>query len=121
GYCGVETSLNTAIAREMAKHPGLPAATVDFRIGSRSVASEDNYPNSQVSSVGGVSYRWRQQYPHGVPCHHQHIDAGGKFHSAAFDDVSKRTPDLRSSDWRVGHFRSEERRVGKECRCRWQG
>lgn len=103
-YFGVETSLNTAIPSEMAKHPGLPAATVDFRIGSRSVASEDNYPNSQVSSVGGVSYRWRQQYPHGVPCHHQHIDAGGKFHSAAFDDVSKRTPDLRSSDWRVGHF-----------------
>src|SRR5690606_39871581 len=51
-YFGVETSLNTAIPSEMAKHPGLPAATVDFRIGSRSVASEDNYPNSQVSSVG---------------------------------------------------------------------
>lgn len=103
-YFGVEDSLNTAIPSEMAKHPGLPAATIDFRIGSRAVASEDNYPNSQVSSVGGVSYRWRQQYPHGVPCHHQHIDANGKFHSTAFDDVSKRTPDLRSSDWRVGHF-----------------
>ncbi len=103
-YFGAETELNKAIPSEMAKHPGLPAATVDFRIGTRAVASEDNYPNSQVSSVGGVSYRWRQQYPHGVPCHHQHIDASGKFHSAAFDDASKRTPDLRSSDWRVGHF-----------------
>jgi hypothetical protein len=103
-YFGIETSLNQSIPSEMAKHPGLPAATLDFRIGSRAVASEDQYPNSQVSEVSGVAYRWRQQYPHGAPCHHQRIDADGKFHSAAFDDVSKRTPDLRSSDWRVGHF-----------------
>jgi hypothetical protein len=103
-FFGVDETLNTAILFEMAKHPGLHAATVDFRIGSRAVADEDNNPNSQVSTVGGVSYRWRQQYPHGVPCHHSRIDATGKFHSAAFDDVSKRTPDLRSSDWRVGHF-----------------
>jgi hypothetical protein len=103
-YFGVETPLNPAIPAEMAKHPGLPAATLDFRRGARAVKSEDNYPNSQVSTVGGVSYRWRQQNQHGVPCHHQHIDSAGKFHSAAFDDPSKRTPDLRRRDWRVGHF-----------------
>lgn len=103
-YFGMSETLDTKIPSEMAKHPGLPAATLDFRIGSRAVADEDNNPNSQVSTVRGISYRWRQQYPHGVPCHHQHIDGSGKFHSAAFDDVSKRTPDLRSSDWRIGHF-----------------
>lgn len=103
-YFGVETPLDTNIASEMAKHPGLPAATLDFRLGSRAVASEDNYPNSQVSKLGGVAYRWRQQYPHGVPCHHQRVDANGKFHSAAFDDLSRRTPDIRTSDWRVGHY-----------------
>jgi hypothetical protein len=103
-YFGIDKKLNTAIPAEMAKHPGLGASTVDFRIGSRAVADEDNNPNSQVSTVGGVSYRWRQQYPHGFPCHHQHLDATGNFLSAAFDDVSKRTPDFRNSDWRVGHF-----------------
>ena len=103
-YFGIDSTLDPDIPKEMAKHPGLPAATVDFRIGSRAVADEDNHPNSQVSTVRGESYRWRQQYPHGVPCHHQRIDPADGFHTAAFDDVSKRTPDLRTSDWRVGHY-----------------
>jgi len=103
-YFGLDTTLDSALPQEMAKHPGLAAATLDFRIGSRAVADEDNHPNSQVSSVRGESYRWRQQYPHGVPCHHQRMDPVTGFSTAAFDDVSRRTPDLRTSDWRVGHY-----------------
>ncbi len=103
-YFGIDTTLDADIAFEIAKHPGQPAATVDFRLGSRAVADEDNHPNSQVSTVRGESYRWRQQYAHGVPCNHQRIGLDGEFHTAAFDDVSKRTPDLRTSDWRVGHY-----------------
>lgn len=103
-FFGLDTTLPRTIPSAMAKHPGLPAVTPDFRIGSRAVVDADNHPNSQVSTVRGQSIRWRQQYAHGVPCHHEGFDASGNFHAGAFDDVSRRTPDLRSSDWRVGHF-----------------
>ncbi len=103
-YYGLDETVEPTIFSDMAKHPGLPAVTPDFRLGSRAVADEDHHPNSQVSSVRGKTVRWRQQYPHGIPCNHQRIDLAGEFQASTFDDVSKRTPDLRSSDWRVGHY-----------------
>jgi hypothetical protein len=54
----------------MARHPHLPAVTVDFRMPSQG-----------------------QPVPCGVPRH-----PGG------FDDLSKRTVDLRMPDWRRGHY-----------------
>ena len=46
-----------------------------------------------ISQVDGVNHRWRQAARHGVPCH-----------PGSFQDVSRRTVDLRPSDWRVGHY-----------------
>lgn len=103
-YFGASPELDDAIPQEMARHPSLPAVTPDFRCGSHAVADDNNSPSSQVSGIHGESIRWRQYYAHGVPCHHQRIDFAGEYHTAAFDDVSKRTPDLRRSDWRTGHF-----------------
>ena len=103
-YFGAEPNLNPEIPQEMARHPRLASVTPDFRRGSRAIADENNIPASQVSEIYGQSYRWRQYYAHGVPCHHQRTDLQGKYRTAAFDDVSKRTPDIRDSNWQVGHY-----------------
>jgi len=103
-YFGAEPTLDREIPNEISRHPGLPSVTPDFRRGSQAVIDENNVPASQVSKIYGKSIRWRQYYSHGVVCHHQRIDLDGEYHTAAFDDVSKRTPDLRNSDWSVGHF-----------------
>ncbi len=103
-YFGAEPKLNSELPQEIARHPGLASVTPDFRRGSRAIADENNIPSSQVSNVYGESLRWRQYYPHGVPCHHQRVDLNGTYRTAAFDDVSKRTPDIRDSNWQVGHF-----------------
>ncbi|GHE20361.1 hypothetical protein [Halomonas urumqiensis] len=101
---GVDATLDRSIPQQMTKHPGLPTVTPDFRLGSRAVRDPAQSVYSQVSDINGERVRWRQYYRHGVPCHHQRIDLDGQFHGAAFDDVSLRTPDLRDSDWRVGHY-----------------
>lgn len=101
---GIPEPLNPAIPQEMAKHPAMVAVTPDMRCGSRAVLDDNQAVFSQVSTIEGQSVRWRQYYRHGVPCHHLRMDADGTFHGAAFDDVSLRTPDMRDSDWRVGHF-----------------
>ncbi|MCH8532481.1 MAG: hypothetical protein LAT65_16645 [Saccharospirillum sp.] len=101
---GITTPLNPAIPQEVAKHPALVSVTPDMRCGSRAVLDDNQAVFSQVSTIEGQSVRWRQHYRHGVPCHHQRIDAEGHFHGAAFDDVSLRTPDMRDGDWRVGHI-----------------
>ncbi len=87
----------------IARHPGLPAVTPDFRCASQAVADPGRSPLGQISRLHGQEFRWRQHSPHGIPCHHQRIDPQGRFHGAGFDDVSRRTPDLREPDWRVGH------------------
>jgi len=101
---GVEEALNRNIPQQMTKHPGLPTVTPDMRLGSRAVRDPDPSVYSQVSEINGESIRWRHYYRHGVPCHHERIDLDGKYHGAAFDDVSRRTPDMRDSDWRQGHY-----------------
>lgn len=101
---GVDDTLDRRIPQQMAKHPGLPSVTPDVRLGSRAVRDPEQSVYSQVSEINGESVRWRQYYRHGAPCHHQRIDLQGRFYGAAFDDVSLRTPDLRDSDWRVGHY-----------------
>ncbi|WP_051103923.1 hypothetical protein [Marinobacterium rhizophilum] len=103
-HYGLAQPFETDLPQQMARHPGVPAVTPDFRCASRAVADSSYSPVSQVSTVHGEDIRWRQHYPHGIPCHHQRIDAGGVFHGAAFDDASRRTPDLREPDWRVGHI-----------------
>lgn len=80
---GVTPEPDMTIPSEAARHPALPAATVDFRYASRAM----NHP---VACLGGRN--WVQGNPHGVPCF-----PGG------YDDATRRTVDLRTPDWRQGH------------------
>lgn len=76
-----------------ARHPGLPAVTVDVRRSSRAVRTARGHPAAQTSAFGGrAPVAWRQVEPHGVPC-----SPGG------YDDVSRRTVDVRRPDLRQGH------------------
>ncbi len=77
----------------IARHPDLPAATVDMRCPSRAIAVDQNTPGAQRITVDGQDTVWRQGSFHGAPCF-----------PGSFEDVSPRTPDMRTPDWRVGHF-----------------
>ncbi|MDP2104555.1 MAG: hypothetical protein Q8J76_01070, partial [Desulfobulbaceae bacterium] len=83
GNFGVTPEPDRHISSEAARHPALPAGTVDFRYASRAV----NHP---VACLGG--HDWVQGNPHGVPC-----VIGG------FDDATRRTVDLRTPGWDHGH------------------
>ncbi|ABV94284.1 hypothetical protein Dshi_2551 [Dinoroseobacter shibae DFL 12 = DSM 16493] len=76
-----------------ARHPDLPAATVDMRCPSRAMAADPNRPGVQRARIDGVDRVWRQGAHHGAPCF-----------PGSFEDISPRTPDMRTPDWRVGHF-----------------
>ena len=82
-YFGVDPPPDMAIASEAARHPALPAGTVDFRYASRAIEG--------VAACTDGSGR-AQGNPHGVPCF-----PGGH------DDATRRTVDLRTPDWRQGH------------------
>jgi hypothetical protein len=75
-----------------ARHPGLPAAMVDTRLPSGAVPAPDDNPAVQFATVNGTARQWRQASRHGAPCH-----------PGTFEDVSPRTVDVRTPDWRVGH------------------
>ena len=79
-----------------ARHPGLPAVTVDFRCPSGAVAATTSNPAAQQSTVDGDTHVWRQASYHGAPCHPD-----------SYEDVSRRTVDFRDPDWRRGHFHPE--------------
>lgn len=90
---GVECRLDPRHPLEMARHPGLPAATVDLRCPSGAVQTQTVTPATRRSRFGGVEYTWRQANPAGVPRT-----------PGAFDDVSRRTVDLRTPDAARGHI-----------------
>ncbi len=75
-----------------ARHPGLPAVTPDLTRPSRAVRSSAEDPGARPTRFGGELIYWRQADRHGVPCF-----------PGSFDDPSRRTPDLRTPDWRQGH------------------
>ncbi len=76
-----------------ARHPGLPAVSVDFRCPSGAVEVTTSNPAAQQSSVDGDTRTWRQSSFHGSPCYPD-----------SYQDRSLRTVDFRDSDWRVGHY-----------------
>jgi hypothetical protein len=76
-----------------ARHPGLPAATVDFGCPAGAVPAGPANPAVQQSTVDGDTHLWRQASFHGAPCH-----------PGSYDDPSRRTVDFRSGNWRDGHF-----------------
>ncbi len=77
---------------EAARHPGLPAVTVDFGRPSRAVRTTAANPVARVTDFGGGEVHWRQVNPHGAPCF-----------PGSYEDRSRRTVDLRTPDWRRGH------------------
>ena len=77
----------------MARHPNLPAATVDVRCPSRALGVDESNPGLQQITIDEQPKLWRQGSWHGAPCF-----------PGSYEDVSRRTPDMRTPDWRVGHF-----------------
>ncbi len=75
-----------------ARHPGLPAATVDFRCPSRAVAAERGTPTSKSTRFAGIERVWRQASAHGAPCF-----------PGSYEDASRRTVDIRTPDYGRGH------------------
>ncbi|MEL7347799.1 MAG: hypothetical protein AAFN17_08600, partial [Pseudomonadota bacterium] len=75
-----------------ARHPGLPAVTVDLRCPSRAVVAEPSSGGAETLEVDGQTVIWRQASRHGAPCFPD-----------SYEDVARRTPDVRTPDWRVGH------------------
>jgi hypothetical protein len=76
-----------------ARHPGLPAVTVDFRCPNGAVAAPVSNPAAQQSNIDGDTRSWRQSGHHGSPCHPQ-----------SYQDSSLRSVDFRTPDWRRGHY-----------------
>ncbi len=75
-----------------AGHPALPAATVDFRLISRAVKSGEGDAGAKVTTFAGETIAWRQINPHGLPCF-----------PGSYEDVSRRTVDMRTPSWAHGH------------------
>jgi hypothetical protein len=75
-----------------ARHPGLPAVTLDLRRLSRAVAADAGDPDARESRFGGELEWWRQIHRHGIPCF-----------PGTYQDVARRTVDVRSPSWRQGH------------------
>ena len=76
-----------------ARHPSLPTSTVDTRFCSGAVRAKDKSPGSKITGFDNEKITWRQASPFGVPGH-----------PGSFDDLSRRTPDLRDPGWNKGYF-----------------
>jgi Phage tail protein (Tail_P2_I) len=68
-----------------ARHPALPAATLDLRWCSRAVQCDPDDPAAHETNFAGRALHWRQLHRHGVPCAPD-----------SYQDVSRRTVDLRT-------------------------
>lgn len=82
---GEEPIPEPATAAIRARHPGLPAATLDLRYCSRALRCDAGNPAARETAFAGERLHWRQAQRHGVPCA-----------PAGYQDVSRRTPDLRT-------------------------
>ncbi|MFC1603289.1 phage tail protein [Pseudomonadota bacterium] len=87
-----------------AARPGTPAVTVDFRKPSFPTKVEEHKPTplSVKSHFGNEEVVWqRENAPHGVPCHSEN----------GYRDVSMRTVDMRTPNWREGHHHPKRLRL----------
>jgi len=87
---GLSPPLERDCPLEMARHPGLPAVTPDFRLASRAVIADLGHPLARQRRDGTL---WRQANGHGTPCFPD-----------SHEDVSLRTLDLRTPNWREGYY-----------------
>jgi len=79
---------------DASRHPGLPVATIDVREASRAVQTEpSNMAAKSTLFAQTERATWRQIHHHGIPCF-----------ANSFEDVSRRTVDLRSPDMQQGHY-----------------
>ncbi len=85
--------LDMSLPSEAILHPQLPAAMVDLRRASRAVQTSATNPAAKSSNFRGERKSWRQINLHGVPCFRDR-----------FDDVSRRTVDIRTPDAVNGHY-----------------
>ena len=82
-----------ATPAQRARHPGLPAATLDLRYGSRAVRCAAGNGGAQQTNFAGERLAWRQANRHALPC------APG-----SYQDVSRRTVDLRTPEHQRGLY-----------------
>jgi hypothetical protein len=76
-----------------ARHPGLPAVTVDIRLPARAVVTTAGNPAARTSRFAGTDVVWRQTGHHGVPCF-----------PGSFDDPSPRVVDMGTPAGRHGAY-----------------
>ena len=78
-----------------ARHPGLPAGTLDFRYCSRAVQCLISNDGASTTSFPGMSepVNWRQANRFGLPCAPD-----------SYQDVSRRTVDLRTPESERGRY-----------------
>ncbi len=84
---------STAPPSSMARHPGLPAVTVDLRRSSRAVRTDAANPAAKATDFGAGHVYWRLANRSAAPCF-----------PGSFEDGSRRTVDVRDATWRSGHF-----------------
>jgi len=85
--------LDPKIPSQAIMHPSLPAVTVDIRNVSQAVQGLADNPAAKQSKFDADAIWWRQKNRHGVPAH-----------PGSFDDVSRRTADVRDGSWKQGHI-----------------
>lgn len=85
--------IDDRFAARAAQHPSLPAATVDLRRPSRAVEALPTNPAAKLSVFAGLKLNWRQLNRHAAPCF-----------PGSYDDVSRRTVDMRSTSVNHGHY-----------------
>ncbi len=88
-----DLNMNTLPPTRRALHPGLPAATIDFRQLSRAVQCDPSNPAAHTTVFAGMPVSWRRIHPHGAPCL-----------PGSYQDSSRRVPDLRDPAWNRGQF-----------------
>lgn len=72
--------------------PSSSRGTVAFGRRSRAVRTNASDPAGRATRFGDQLVHWRQGNSEGIPCF-----------PGSYEDVSARTPDLRSPNWRQGH------------------
>lgn len=85
--------INESPAYEVIAHPSLPAVMSDMRTLSRALVSKSDNPAGKSSVLRGVTHTWRQLNRHGAPCF-----------PGSYEDVSRRTVDLRTPDHTNGRY-----------------
>ncbi len=92
-YFGCASEPVSGSPSHAARHPALPAASVDFRCASAALSSPQARSFARETSFDGKLTSWRQAARHGNPCY-----------PGSFEDVSSRTVDFRSPSWDCGQM-----------------